>query len=847
MPISRLALTFALASALSAPTWAQQGALNQNAEFQAALRAMQAGIPSIAKVKTARLLQSANWTAEETSTLTELQLEACLRSRDFQALAKILASSNIADAAYWRGVSLLEQKAYGDALAELDECKPDSPKYALSRLAAAHAFAGMGRNANARRAVKDLRDHPDKNIASQARMIFNELELSVDRAQLVLDRLSREEVGKDARVQYLRARAHYQLGANDKAEAILRDILGTDGIGEHAHDAATVLLSQVLAKTDRKSARELLVGFLNTFTSATTEASPDSDFWSEGFATLESLATEPLEIQTVLPPVLVWAGDATLQSRQGYALHLVARLLHILGRDEEAVGFLESFISLYPNHPRSGDAIRLAMQIHGNNHADERVLSLADIWKRDFGGGGESVVDFLSGMIRFTRGEYGEAASLFAKAAELDSELNRRKRALYNGAVAALKAGETAVFTALLAQLQQAGETSSGAESGKPSATDISAADLKLDAALALAGKGQQSQAEGDLDAFVKDKANAQHPRLASAYLALAEIRLLDQPPRTETAELALQEAAAAANSDETQQRIDYMRIWLNEAKDQKPGVVNECLHFIQKWPMGEKAAEVHMKLAETYYRDQNFAAARTYFELVPKNWPESAFAETAQYFAGKSALAIGNPESVNAAISLWEQLAESHGPLAFEARVQQAAAKRLQGNHAEALKLLDVLLTEAPEDRKPGLFCDKAEILLNLATKDPANYKATTDLLSSPTLPKNLSFVWKARVNYLRARAYKAQKLSDLALEACYETVEAGADPENPAATPSEFEWLYRAGFLAIDYLEEQKQWEAAAQLADRLAKTAAPLAKEAASKASRIRLQHYLWDGKK
>jgi hypothetical protein len=135
----------------------------------------------------------------------------------------------------------------------------------------------------------------------------------------------------------------------------------------------------------------------------------------------------------------------------------------------------------------------------------------------------------------------------------------------------------------------------------------------------------------------------------------------------------------------------------------------------------------------------------------------------------------------------------------------------------------------------------------MSVAPKTPANYKLTSDLLAPEALPPNLPFVWRARMQHLRALALKAQKLDNEALEACYDTVSAGVDPDSAAATPSEHEWLYRAGFLGLDILEQQQQWEAAAQLGERLSNSAAPLAQEAASRANRIRLQHYLWDGKK
>lgn len=842
MSLRHTALLYAL-PALAA--WGADLDLAQSPDFLGARRALDAALPNVARVKLERLLARQDLSAKDRTAVLELDVESCIRGDEPAVALLRMDAHDVPNECFWRGQAQLKLGDFEQALASFDACPETSPHYKFAQLGKAHALAGQGRDAAARRVIKDLRDDENEEIARQARLLFNELELDADRAQVVLDRLNRETGGKDARVQFLRARALFQLGDLQRAESILRDILGTSGIGRHAHDAATVLLAQVLAAKDPAAAVQTLVAFLNGFSSAPAVANTESDYWEEAFVLLESLSHQPGMSARLLPSALAWAADASIPERHGHAHHLVARMLHDVGRDEEAIGFLEALIQLQPRHPRTADAMRLAMEIHGAQRSDERVLSLGEKWRQNYGGGEESVVDFLSALIRFSRGEYADAAVLFTKAADMDSDLTRRKRALYNGAVSALKAGQTALYLTLLSQLQQAGDAGNQ-DKDKPG-DGVTAADLKLDHALSLAAKVDISAAENELNAFVEDPANAGHPRIAEAHIALAELRLLDVPPRVETAETALQSAAAAAPPDAVRERIDYVRIWLQEARQDLAAVTKEAEAFVARWPSSTRAPELHMKLGETYYRNQNFASARTNFELVVKNWPQSPYADSALYFAGKSAMAVATPEGINTAISLWEELADTDSPLAFDARVQQVFAKRRQGDNEQALKLLDTLLNEAPADRRVGLLGDKAELLLSLAKENPANYGAASTLLDPSKLPPGLPFVARARLNVLRALALKAQNLTDEALEACYDTVEAGFNPDPPVATPSEFEWFYRAGFLALDYLEEQKKWEPASLLAERLGRTAGPLAKEAADRASRIRLQHFLWDGKK
>jgi hypothetical protein len=48
----------------------------------------------------------------------------------------------------------------------------------------------------------------------------------------------------------------------------------------------------------------------------------------------------------------------------------------------------------------------------------------------------------------------------------------------------------------------------------------------------------------------------------------------------------------------------------------------------------------------------------------------------------------------------------------------------------------------------------------------------------------------------------------------------------------------------MALDLLESRKEWEGAATLADRLAKAGGERAPEAEQRATRLRLEHFLWD---
>jgi hypothetical protein len=56
---------------------------------------------------------------------------------------------------------------------------------------------------------------------------------------------------------------------------------------------------------------------------------------------------------------------------------------------------------------------------------------------------------------------------------------------------------------------------------------------------------------------------------------------------------------------------------------------------------------------------------------------------------------------------------------------------------------------------------------------------------------------------------------------------------------------WFAKAGFFGIDLLEAARQWEPAARLAEQVAQRRGDREQEARERATKIRLEHFLWDG--
>ena len=105
----------------------------------------------------------------------------------------------------------------------------------------------------------------------------------------------------------------------------------------------------------------------------------------------------------------------------------------------------------------------------------------------------------------------------------------------------------------------------------------------------------------------------------------------------------------------------------------------------------------------------------------------------------------------------------------------------------------------------------------------------------------------WRYQASVRRGKCLELLGKETVALE-IYESLtrESGGDtaPQIGSSPIEENNWLYRAGFSAMEILERRKNWKAAVNLAEVLAERNGPRAIEASNRAERLRLQYFVWD---
>ena len=838
MPTPRSLFLAAAISAFPAALFA--AGLEAAPDYVSARQALADGLPGVAGVKAERLLKHKGWTRVETRQLATFAAEAWTRAEEGARVLSLAEAYDLDDETFWLGQALAMTGDLTGARKVLTE-DAQALQEPRVRLLLAQILATLGDNDEARAVLSPLLTAANAAQQNHARLLQSEIDINEGKPAAGLT-----AADDNVATRFLRARALLQSGDLPPAQEMLQSVLNSTQGGERMHHAAILLQAEALLRQHRASeARDYLLTFLDT--------TAGSRLWLEAFDLLNRAHQELPESATLPEVVLRWISSgntaqqqpepapvlaAATKEFQGHALYLTAQWLAAARREDEAVSLLEALIQLHPGHPRMRDAMRLAMEIYAKHHSDERVMSLAAAWHQQFST--DSVaVDFAVGGILFRRGEQAQAVQMFQNAANVATTLTDRRRALFNAAVSAILASDFTLYQSLLGQLAIVTNATTG--SGREN--QDSAATLELEKALFLAA-GRKPEAEAALRAFIRNY--PKHPRFADACIALSEWLLMAVPPRIEDAKLTLDSAGTAAELPVSQlQRIHYTRLWLRDAAGDLRALVSEGMEFLKAWPKSTLLPEVRMKIAGAYYRLEDFANARTEFEIIARDYPDTPQADTALYFAAMSATSVMSVEGRARAVEIWEELAQKNGPLAVAARRQQALSERLQGNHAAALAALDKVLAMKALDPEQRLMtiCEKAELLLLLGKSEPARLDAAADLLDEFLTDNTLSFMWKARAGFTLASVHHDAKHDTEALEACYNVLRA-ADM-TPPASPADYVWFSKAGFFGVDLLEASRQWEAAARLAEQIAQRPGDRAVEARERATNIRLEHFLWDG--
>ena len=819
MKITRRGFRFLLCVALASGA----GAAEPTLDLERAARPLNDGVPQVAIVRLRALLDG-SLSDEQRRRATSRLAQALIASEQYGEALDLLREPQLRaelGTAFFQAQALAGLDRWAEALPLYESAAgdPASPFRTDAMLGHAETLRALGRRDEALQAFSSLTRDPRWKV--QARLRSAELLLQKDdlpAARRVLDSARPRSPVERKYKRFLRA--SLELKRNNSARALE---LFTSILKQPEGASRQVLIATLFAIADAHlqantpgAGDDALEDFI--------ERRPTDPALPAVFAKLDQLyAAQRKQTRHDLDR---WSNDPA-QPRGALALWYLARAELRIGRRDLAVRAFERLRGQRPALPELAHAMveYAQLQIDDGRHDEAAAtLEIARALRPSFAL--LDAIDLLEGRSQYIAARYEAAAARFDAVAQRSPAISND--ALFNASLAWLQAGHA----------QEAADRNKALH--ERSASETTRGDLSLEQALIQAAKGDGKAAEA-LHAFTRDF--PKHPRVSEAWVALAEMAFHAAPPRLDEARRHLARAAESQPTRLARERADYLAIWLADADPDRDEAKTIALAnaFLQAHADSALQRDVRLKLAETYFRRQDFAGAQTQFEILAQRNPDAAIAEKARFFAAQSAMQGMAAESLDRALVLFDEVVKSGGEFKWAARNQQALIERKLGKPEDALTLYEEVLrgdANAPEKREA--LCGKADILYEMGAADPANYRRAIEVYEQLADEADAPAHWRNQALFKIGICHEKLNESAQALATFYRIIDNDGRPDKPR----EFFWYYKAGFNAARLLEQEAKWQPAAAIYEKLAFAGGGRSEEAKSRLNRLRLEHFLWE---
>jgi outer membrane protein assembly factor BamD (BamD/ComL family) len=552
---------------------------------------------------------------------------------------------------------------------------------------------------------------------------------------------------------------------------------------------------------------------------------PESGFLELAFRKLDEIyAVERNPTESELQK---WT-EQKQERRAALAQFYLAKMLLHEKRLDRAVRRFDAFARTFPSHPLAASALLFAGKIRLEERKfDDAVRSFDEAARRAADKELLGEIELAAGLAHFARLEFVLASSLFRSASGHSPKL-----------------AETGLFDSALAWLNE-GNYDKFLEDYKELSTRFPESDLRRELILEEGlkqARERDKRAEKTLRLFIKDF--PEHRRVPEARVALAEIAFLSSPQNLQAASAYLRASNESKPQDaESAERAEYLAIFLADAPDHRDEekAIKLCEQFIAQHAKSKLLPDVRMKLGQIYFRNEDFPRARTQFETLANEATGAPAAETALFLAGKSAMRMLDPASSERAIELFEAVAKLNGPLKLYARQEQAIAKSLAGKESEAVILYNDILSGKPDDElRFSALCGKGDNLFAMGNGEPKFFDEAIAAFQELSEQPNVSAHWRNEALYKKGKCLEKLGKNAEALGTFYDVLRLQGEP---GAGPEHF-WYYKAGFDAARLLETQQQWKSAIGIYQKMANAPGPRAQEAKTRATQMRLEHFIWE---
>jgi outer membrane protein assembly factor BamD (BamD/ComL family) len=792
-------------------------------DLQSALQPLPNGVPEVAVVRLQKLLKT-DLPDDVRRTATVKLGEALVAAGNAEKALQILDDPRLRGFAvtnFWRAQAFARLDRWQDALVAYDQVVSDqkSPLHADALFGKAEALRAVDRKDEALHILALLFD--DRRWDLRAR--FRSAELLLDKhdatsAGNVLSKVQPQSGFEKQQRRFLRGRIEAELNHAEKALGLFQSIVKKPNEISHS-----MLIAALFAISDvhlRLNAPEAADDALEDF----IEHDPADPDLAEVFAKLDRVyQTERKASRNELTR---WVRDP-VQPRRALAQWYCARSELRAGHRTNAIEMLRVMQTASVKVPALIEGYLELAQLEMEDHRfDEALETLNAARTLQPDARLLARINWLAAEMHYQAKQFAAAAQGFEEIAHFPAPF--ANAALFNASLSWLQVRSDSHF---LADYQK---FSGGAKD------DEGRAELLLEHGLVQAAQGDKDAAKS-LQTFLRDFPRSK--RVSEAWVALAELAFHASPPQLDEARSDLAHAVQSQPTGAATERGDYLRIWIEDAASSKDDtkVITLANRFLQQHAASQFVPEVRMKLAETYYRRQDFANAQTQFELLAQQDLNGPFAEKALFFAAESAMASMGTDSLDRALTLFNEVVRKNGELKWAARNEQAVIERKLGKPKDALLLYDEVLKEnAKPGEKREALCGKGDIYFEMGAVDSENYKRAIgsyeQLISDPQAPPH----WRNQALFKKGVCLEKTADHPGALAIFYRVLENEGHPDRPR----EFFWFYKAGFNAARLLEDEAKWNSAAVIYQRLATAGGTRSDEAKARLAQLRLEHFLWE---
>jgi len=791
--------------------------------LQKAITPLEEGVPEVAIARLQTFLGQ-NPVAPEQAIARRKLAEALVRAGRLDEALELFADSSLttdAEATFWRAQALAGLDRWAAALPIYAQVAADEASTLRSEAAfgQAEALRALGQKDQAMRVLQSLESAPQWNNRAK----LGEAQLLLERGDLAAaDRLLRETKPQIATERnerrFLFGRLNLAQGHSEKAIETLSVILkNPEGVSHRLLLATLFALADahLQAKTP-EGGDDALEEFIDHH--------PNDGALPAIFARLDELYR--MERKPSTNELERWLRDPA-QPRQSLAQWYLARSRLRAGDREKAIELLTRLRDSPVRLPSLGEADLELARLHLAKGQWEEAIKAAEAARAHnpapvF----LQQVDWLIAEANYRSGQIEKAASIYEQLAQRASTLSGD--ALFNAALCWLRLDRAQEFAADYRKI-----------SNDPAKQSVQG-DLLLEEGAVQAAQGKPEAGE-TFRKFIRDFPRS--PRLSEAWVALAELAFHAPKPNLETARKNLAQAREGNPSPTALERADYLEIWIEDATPSadEGAAITTANKFLQQYPDSRFTAEVRMKLAEAYFRRQDFANAQTQFELLAQQKPDAPLAEKALFFAARSATSSMGAGSLDHALALLDQVVKLNGDMKWAARNEEAAIERRLGKNREAEALYDeVLKNDAkPAERREAL-CGKGDIFYEMGATSAENYRHAIELFNQLATEPGVPAHWRNQAEFKKGKALEKLNDKPAALTTYYGVIEEGMRSDRQ----HEFFWFYKAGFNAAHLLEETNDWKSAVAVYRKLAAVGGTRSDEAKARLTQLRLEHFLWD---